>query len=122
MTCTGASKTAFQPWKAFMMPSMACVSSSFVTSTDSGSLSDSQYSQNRKLNLENSEEHVPTRKNHVWSNSQKGDAGECKSSTLAKPQGWATQSRSRTLRVCRPSTFDNLLKISVDNELRRRSR
>src|SRR5438132_6634166 len=40
MTCTDASRTEFKSWKTFMMPSTACVSLSFVTSTDSGSRSD----------------------------------------------------------------------------------
>jgi hypothetical protein len=41
--CTDALGTAFKSWKDFMMPSTEGVSSSFVTSTDSGSRSDNLY-------------------------------------------------------------------------------
>src|SRR2546422_5949328 len=37
MTCTDASGTGFKSWKTHMILSTACVSSLFVTSTDSGS-------------------------------------------------------------------------------------
>src|SRR5713226_10570244 len=43
MTYTGDSRTGFKSCKSFMMPSTACASSLFVTSTDSGSRSDSPY-------------------------------------------------------------------------------